>query len=755
MESEVTWTGGARAEGEIDRSPLAGRYRLGALLGRGGSGQVFRAVDQLTGEEVAVKFVAGLGAHVRRQLRRELAALLALRLPGVVRLRDEGVAGDVTFLVTDIVDGRPFSSLRERGGVDAWLPSVLALLDTLARVHLAGVVHRDLKPGNVLVDRAGRPVILDFGLAQGRVVEAAASGLVEGTPRYMAPEQRRGDPCDERTDLYAVGGMIHELVTGQPPTLPVDVGRLERASLPPELLSVLLQMLAEDPEDRPASALDVLVALDADPRADLTAALGEGPWTEGALRGLFAGRDVSFLHLADDGARLLHAAGGGDPRRTRAELDRWIRAGLASWTGDGRILVDRPALERIAAGRGPEATLVALLETGADPDVATLAARRSADRLWRAGALERALSVLDAAELWARGTRGEGALLVDRVALALGLEGAAAVDRALHHVQRAEVPGELRAALTGLLRAARAAYNREPRRALELLDALRAPLPEPLAIWRRAIEVKAAQMLDLAEHERRLATLDAWAGADPVRRGKADGWVGNLRYRQGRYEEAAALHVAAARAKRGRHEQISSALCAAAAFLEAGHLDDARDQANRALRLARSARHPQFEGHAWWLLRTLRYRGGRRSAPRVDLVDAAAEVGPQHEARIALTEAAFAWRYGSDRAAELAGRAARAFRAVGYAPGALLAGALAWRAGARGADPIAIAREAAELPAELAIQVLGLLGAGGGPDARARAKALLPELGGLDPRRRLDLISVREAARALELPDPP
>jgi eukaryotic-like serine/threonine-protein kinase len=195
---------------------LVGRYSVGDLLGRGGSGQVHRAWDELAGEAVAIKFVSGYASSTARLVRRELTALRLLDLPGVVRLRDDGEDQGQHFLVMDLLTGGRFDTLADRGAWEGWAAEAYALLEALARVHFAGVLHRDLKPGNVLLDSQGRPVITDFGLAQGREVERSGTGPAEGTPRYMAPEQRRGEACDERTDLFALGVMFADMLDAGP-----------------------------------------------------------------------------------------------------------------------------------------------------------------------------------------------------------------------------------------------------------------------------------------------------------------------------------------------------------------------------------------------------------------------------------------------------------------------------------------------------------------------------------------------------------
>ncbi len=258
---------------------VGGRYELGPRLGTGGAGVVHRATDRITGDPVAVKVLPRGGGGPQADARREASTLRLLRLPGVVGLIDDGVLDGRPYLVTELVDGRPFPG---RPGAHAWVEierQTRALLETLERVHRAGIVHADLKPANVLVGADGVPVVLDLGIARPVREDAArATGWNPlGTPGYMAPEQAAGESVLPRSDLYAVGVMLREALTGRRyrPSATRDVARLgfrlqrtgvdrrapEAVEAPERVRRLLASLLQTDPAARPASAAEALAAL--------------------------------------------------------------------------------------------------------------------------------------------------------------------------------------------------------------------------------------------------------------------------------------------------------------------------------------------------------------------------------------------------------------------------------------------------------------------------------------------------------------
>lgn len=269
---------------------LGDRYRVVSMLGRGGMGAVYRADDLKLGQPVALKFLSGRGDAAR--LYDEVRIGRQVSHPNVCRLHDIAEVEGQLFITMEFVDGEDLASLLRRVGR---LPHEKALAVArdicagLAAAHEKNVIHRDLKPGNVMIDGRGRARITDFGLAVAE--ERRKESGVAGTPAYMAPEQLEGEPASQLSDIYAFGLILYEIFTGQrafTATSTIDLVMRQRArdfsrpssmvrEIDPAIDRIIIHCLEADPELRPRSAEDILRALPGgDPLAAAIAA-GETP----------------------------------------------------------------------------------------------------------------------------------------------------------------------------------------------------------------------------------------------------------------------------------------------------------------------------------------------------------------------------------------------------------------------------------------------------------------------------------------------
>jgi hypothetical protein len=333
-----------------------------------------------------------------------------------------------------------------------------------------------------------------------------------------------------------------------------------------------------------------------------------------------------------------------------------------------------------------------------------------------------------------------------------------ALDRVLYELCRAEPRSPLVRKLEDLVRAA-LAVSSGGERALALASAVEPFTDRGLERRRQALRMLAARRCPLPTEEAVLAEVTAWAeqAGDPEASALVAGWTGRLRYRQGRFEEAAESHLGSARGQRWAAARVNEQLNAASALLEAFAFERASAVAEEARRIAAACRHPYFEARAEWIVRSSAYRAGTAREPDLELCDLATRVGVVDlEALICLNEAAVAWRADAGgRATALAGRAQRLWTTSGWRAGSLLTRALAAAAG-RQPD----ASEAAELAAEarlvtvpgIGLQALGLI-ARVAPEAAATGPEVLRALVAGVPRAhwslRMDVISVDEALEAL------
>jgi len=261
---------------------VAGRFRLIEQLGRGGMGRVYRAHDEVLDRPVAVKLIyddAVRDREMRHACALEARAAARLSHPGIVRILDSGFDDGHCYVVMSLVEGRPLNEiLREDGPlpVDRALDLAIQVADALAAAHAEDVVHCDVKPGNLLVDGYWRVRLVDFGIAHVTSSTTGLTGeLLQGSAQYVAPEQVEGGTVDGRTDLYALGTVLYEMLAGQTPFGGGTIGsilarrlvndppsiRETNPAVPPKVDQVVLKALARDPEQRFQTAAELRDAL--------------------------------------------------------------------------------------------------------------------------------------------------------------------------------------------------------------------------------------------------------------------------------------------------------------------------------------------------------------------------------------------------------------------------------------------------------------------------------------------------------------
>jgi serine/threonine protein kinase len=287
-----TWTG-----------KTLGRYEIGPLIGQGGMAQVYKGRHPALKRDVAIKMIhshLATGEGFIERFQREAQLVAALRHPNIVQVFDLDMHEGVYFMVMEFIDGPTLAtqldSMRRQNSLLSLQQSVelmLVLCNALGYAHSQGMVHRDVKPGNVMFTSKGQPVLTDFGLA--KIVGATsqtASGLVLGTPMYMSPEQAQGESGDARSDIYALGVMLFELATGRVPfqgdtplsvvfkhvNEPLPSAKTVNARVPDSLEKIIIEATQKKPSYR-YQACDQLAAdlLSAQPSIGKTHEPSEAP----------------------------------------------------------------------------------------------------------------------------------------------------------------------------------------------------------------------------------------------------------------------------------------------------------------------------------------------------------------------------------------------------------------------------------------------------------------------------------------------
>jgi eukaryotic-like serine/threonine-protein kinase len=277
---------------------LLERYEVGRLLGSGGMAEVYEGRDRLLARQVAIKVPLPQYAHdpaFQQRFRREAQAAASLSNPGVVAVYDTGMQNGTPFIVMEFVGGRTLKeTILAEGPLAPDRAAQIAadVCSALAAAHARGLVHRDVKPPNVMLTHSGRVKLMDLGIARADAAESAtqtgAHTTMIGTALYLSPEQAQGQPVDPRSDLYSLGCCLYEMLTGSVPfrgATPVAIlyrhvredpapPRLLNPQVPPALEAVCLKALAKRPEDRYQTAVEM--------RDDLLRARAGGPVQAGA-----------------------------------------------------------------------------------------------------------------------------------------------------------------------------------------------------------------------------------------------------------------------------------------------------------------------------------------------------------------------------------------------------------------------------------------------------------------------------------------
>jgi len=381
-----------------------GPYKIEGPLGSGGMGEVFRATDTRLGRAVAIKTSA---AQFSSRFDREARAISSLNHPHICTLHDVGP----NYLVMELCEGETLAARLKRGklSIQESLRYGAQIADALAAAHAKGITHRDLKPGNIMLGKSGVKV-LDFGLAKSPQDETlTGTRMVIGTPAYMAPEQREGNECDSRTDIYALGLILHEMATGR------RAEPEQKDHLPEKLTHVIQRCLEQDPAERWQTASDVRKELQwaatstAIPNGTAEPSIARRSWLAWAVAALLAAAtavalwapwrkapttpetvqfqvrpqekptSTAFLQISPDGRYIVFVGGTEDHDRlwlrSLDSLDEHILSGTDNatnpfWSADSRFIAfsAEGQLKKIPIAGGPPQIICDLPENTAGGD---------------------------------------------------------------------------------------------------------------------------------------------------------------------------------------------------------------------------------------------------------------------------------------------------------------------------------------------------------------------------------------------------
>src|SRR5918997_3410810 len=269
-------------QGSARDTMVDGRYRIVGRLGSGGMADVYCAEDTQLGRRIALKLLHrrfAEDAEFVERFRREASSAAGLNHPHVVQVFDRGQWDGTYYIAMELLEGRNLKQVvHDHGALEPALAVdlVLQILKAERFAHRRGVVHRDIKPHNVIVDDEGRAKVTDFGIARAGSSDMTETGSIMGTAQYLSPEQAQGQPVDARSDLYSIGIVLFELLTGRPPfdaESPVTIALKQVAeapvrprdlnpAVPPGLDAVAMRALRKEPAERFQSADEMIAALE-------------------------------------------------------------------------------------------------------------------------------------------------------------------------------------------------------------------------------------------------------------------------------------------------------------------------------------------------------------------------------------------------------------------------------------------------------------------------------------------------------------
>jgi predicted Ser/Thr protein kinase len=343
---------------DLAGTTLAGRYRIEALIGRGGMADVYRGTDTMLQRPIAIKILTDRSDSVLRRFLREAQSMARLNHRNIVSVYDAGQADGLSFIVMELISGRTLAQIpADERTMHVTIRYFIALLEALSCAHGQGIIHRDMKPANVMVAGDGTVKVMDFGLSR-RTSEMSSetnAGEIVGSIAYLAPERFLGKIADARSDLYSVGVMMYEVFAGRVPfksetddlvavifahvnDIPPSLRTINRA-VPPQVDQIVLKLLEKDAELRFASARELI--------SELEALVGGPPVAPAA-----AAKPVALSAAAAGPATARRGQAAADSEAVRNALDRTFGKSAALNVGYSSTLTGMLAARK---GDYPEA----------------------------------------------------------------------------------------------------------------------------------------------------------------------------------------------------------------------------------------------------------------------------------------------------------------------------------------------------------------------------------------------------------------